>query len=62
MIATKTKIDLGDIKLPARLDDDYFKTKEVEFTKCPKKSKRTEDEIFDTKEKVRCSKAFSPEK
>lgn len=43
VIATDTKLDLGNFKLPERLTDDFFKRE-------PKKKKRTEDMFEDSQE------------
>ncbi|XP_046361533.1 large ribosomal subunit protein eL6-like [Haliotis cracherodii] len=43
VIATKTKLDIKGVKLPDRLNDDYFRRSKQ------RKAKQTEGEIFDTK-------------
>lgn len=48
VIATETKLDLSNFKLPERLTDDFFKRE-------PKKKKRTEDMFEDTQEVIQLS-------
>lgn len=48
-LATTTKLDISSLNVPAHLDDLYFRR-----TKPQKKSKKDEEEIFDTKKEV-CS-------
>ncbi|XP_067686887.1 large ribosomal subunit protein eL6-like [Haliotis asinina] len=43
VIATKTRLDIKGVKLPDRLNDDYFRRSKQ------RKAKQTEGEIFDTK-------------
>ena len=43
VIATQTHVDISSIKVPERVNDDYFKRE-------PKKKKRSEDMFEDTQE------------
>jgi len=43
VIATRTKLDISKVKIPGRLNDDYFKRRR------PKRPKKDEGEIFETK-------------
>merc|ERR1711962_1520687 len=46
VIATKTKLDLKDVKVPDRVNDEYFRRQKL------KKPKHTEGDIFNTKKEV----------
>lgn len=46
LIATSTKVDISSVKLPEKLNDDYFKRKRE------KRAKKEEGEIFAKKAEV----------
>merc|ERR1711893_456003 len=46
VIATKTKLDIKGVKVPDRVNDEYFKRQQL------KKPKHTEGDIFNTKKEV----------
>merc|ERR1712180_328143 len=48
VIATKTKIDISDVEVPDRVNDEYFRRE-------PKKKKRSEDMFEDTPEERKVS-------
>jgi len=52
VIATKTKIDIGDFQLPEGLTDELFRKK-------PKKRKRSEDMFSEETQEVRLSMQVS---
>ncbi|KAI0982260.1 hypothetical protein GJ496_000692 [Pomphorhynchus laevis] len=54
VIATSTYIKLDDLKLPANLNDDYFKVSSDDKSK---KTKKQDDDIFKSDDKVKTKKA-----
>ncbi|KAL1501455.1 hypothetical protein ABEB36_006771 [Hypothenemus hampei] len=46
VIATKTQVDLSEVKLPEKIDDDYFKRQKV------KRAKKEEGDIFQKKKET----------
>jgi large subunit ribosomal protein L6e len=56
VIATSTKLDISDVKLPEQIDDKYFKRNKQ------KRAKKAEGDIFNAKKEVRhhlCCKKFA---
>lgn len=50
VIATKTSLKLKNVKVPAKLNDEFFRRQDL-------KSKKSDDKIFAEEEKVRLLKS-----